>query len=601
MSASIVSALADFSAPVSTPRAFCPAASHFKNDEQRDAAQATAQRYQMLLGFAGINLERSRRLIELATQHLGWLSKRYSASVQVAAVVTEKFVKAHAADLADIPSNFNAAVAGRVLQLASAQLGRKVPGDNVGTQLARILDRQFWLKHFSKLARQRDEFAAIKSGSVSAKGQLYVSDLTLARHAEALAAQQAWLESSVLIDKHAASRGQFKHIKLAAAAKRAEHRDASLWAFLTGIEQLSVEAELQCALVTLTAPSRFHANPGNGGKHFDGVSTPQDSHRYIASRWNSFQRDLANVGFAVSGIRATEPQADGTCHWHVWLHYASAALPTILARLAHYFPGDLSRKVEPIVYRTVESDLSGDKRNKSTGERFAERFSVLRGADLVGRGRKPVGQVDFSVINRAYASGATYMAKYTVKSFDKSDNFKRVHAWRWTWGIRGFQVFGLRNCRSLWDELYRAVERPLDTQAAQLWDAVHNTPGRHTRPIINPVTGARETQEYEGGTAAFIRLQGGLAAAGRGLGLRIRIDYVDATGRYGDVLKRRLGLAIYEGDNELYRAVTREPGRWVMCGEDRVSATFKALRSMSAESTHAFSVDLETGEILTLH
>src|SRR5690606_32519486 len=102
----------------------------------------------------------------------------------------------------------------------------------------------------------------------------------------------------------------------------------------------------------------------------------------------------------------------------------------------------------------------------------------------------------------------------------------------------------------------------------------------------------------EGGTAAFIRLQGGLAAAGGGLGLRMRIYYVNARGRYGDTLKRRLGLAIYEGDNELYRAVTREPGRWVMCADNRASATFDALR---AAGTARFTVDPETGEILTLH
>lgn len=315
-----------------------------------------------------------------------------------------------------------------ILSAAASHLGRPVPGDSAESRLSRALDRAFWLKHYSKLARQRDEFAFIKLGFVSSAREKYVSDAGLARHADALAAQQAWLESTVLIDRNAAAGGKFKHISLAAAVKRAEARDAGLWAFLAGIEQLSVEGKLECALVTLTAPSNFHASPGTGGSRFDGVSTPLDSHAYIASRWNAFQRDLSNHGHAVSGIRATEPQGDGTCHWHVWLHYAADALPTILARLAHYFPGDLARRVEPVVVRTVEADLTGSKLNKKTGTRFSEHFAVLRSTGLIERSKKPAAQVDFSVINRAYASGATYMAKYTVKSFDKSENSRRVHA-----------------------------------------------------------------------------------------------------------------------------------------------------------------------------
>lgn len=505
-----------------------------------------------------------------------------------------------------------------ILRQAEARLGRRVPGDNDETRLARVLDRRFWLKHYSKLSRQRDEFAYIKAGHVSSTGEKYVSDFTVARHAEAKAAQQAWLESTYLIDHLAAADGKFKHISLAAVAKRAEHRDASIWAFLTGIEQLSIESKLQCALVTLTAPAQFHANPGTKSNRFDGVSTPIDSHKYIASRWTAFQRDLDNAGFAVSGIRATEPQGDATTHWHVWMHYSAEALPVILARLAHYFPGDLSRRVEPIVVRQVEADLAGTKRNKKTGERFSETFSVLREGALVERKSKPAGQVDFSVINRAFASGATYMAKYTVKSYSKSESGSRVHDWQWAWGVRGFQMFGVQNCRGRWDELYRCGERPTEAHAAALWDAVHTPPGRHTREVVNPVTGDRESEEFEGGTAAFLRLLGGLAAAGGPASeLRIKLYYSESTSRYGDRVKRRLGLSILLGDAVVFEQDTRKPGQWVMSAADNAASTFDVLRRIpfvpavrSVELTgaefHAFlaglapRIDPETGEILDL-
>src|SRR5262245_35813474 len=51
-----------------------------------------------------------------------------------------------------------------VLRAAASHLGRKVPGDTEASQLSRVLDRSFWLKHYARLARQRDEFAFIKSG-----------------------------------------------------------------------------------------------------------------------------------------------------------------------------------------------------------------------------------------------------------------------------------------------------------------------------------------------------------------------------------------------------------------------------------------------------
>ncbi|MDR7334287.1 replication endonuclease [Roseateles asaccharophilus] len=583
--------------------------------ERYDAAAATAERFQMLLGTASDDHALLDRLVQLAQADLGGFAWRSST---VASAVTSKLIERHKVELKSVAAvfEFDASVGERVLAIANAHLGRPVPGDSLQTKVSRILDRKFWLRHYSKLARQRDEFSFIKSGFVSAAGEKYISDRGLSRHSEALAAQQAWLESTVLIDHSAAaSTGKFKYIKLADAAKRAAHRDASLWAFLTGIEQLSIESNLECALVTLTAPSSFHACPGTRSKLFDGVSTPLDSHKYIASRWTAFQRDLDNEGLAVSGVRATEPQGDGTCHWHVWLHYAPDTLPSILSRLAHYFQGDTARRVEPVVVRQVEADLAGRKVNKKTGERFSESFSVLRAGALVQRSTKPAAQVDFSVINRSYASGATYMAKYTVKSFDQSENSKRVHAWRWTWGVRGFQLFGLRNCRGLWDELYRATERPFDSRAAALWDAVHAEPGKHTRQVINPLTGLQEVEHYEGGTAAFIRLQGGLAAAGGAAGLRIKITYVPAEGRYGDFMKRRRGLRIMLGDTVLYSFKTREPGRWVMSAEGRVEQTFSALRRIpfvdAAElieltcaefkallASYAAGVDPFTGEIL---
>lgn len=508
------------------------------------------------------------------------------------------------------------------LDSASERLGRPVPGSSKASQVARILDPSFWLKHYRRLARQRSEFAYVKSGFVSKSRELYVSDATLAQYEKYLEAQEQWLQSTYLIDSHAAGK-RFKSIKLADAMKKAEHRDANMYAFLAGVEQLSVEAGLDCAMVTLTAPSQYHANPAIGAKgRFDGVSTPRGSHDYIAGRWNAFQRDLDNHGEAVSGLRFTEPQGDGTTHWHVWLHYRPELLSLITSLLSKHFPGDSTRRVHPLAVRRFVPDLRGTHSNKRTGARFTEKFYVPKASapgGLVATGPSVRAQVDFGIINRAYANGATYASKYCTKSFSDNPNAKRVRAWRWVWQIRSFQAFGLRSCRGLWDEFFRVSERPNDDKAGALWDAVHSAPGLHTREAVNWLTGDRETFTYEGGTAAFLRLQGGLAAAGKASDdLRVRRTYRDAQSRYGDVLKRPLGVVVLDGDLELFMQVTREPGRWLIVAGARVDETLRALRDkplpqsplairqLTGDEFKVFmhclasGIDLETGEIRTL-
>jgi hypothetical protein len=128
---------------------------------------------------------------------------------------------------------------------------------------------------------------------------------------------------------------------------------------------------------------------------------------------------------------------------------------------------------------------------------------------------------------------------------------------------------------------------------------VHSKPGLHTREAVSWLTGERQSFEVEGGTAAFLRLQGGLAAAGgSSTKLRIRRTYRESTSRYGDVLKRPFGLRIVDGDVELFTSITREPGRWLVVAESRVGETVEALRA-AAQRPSGLTVDPETGEILT--
>lgn len=454
------------------------------------------------------------------------------------------------------------------VELASKEYGKPIPGGSLHAKFLRVIDPGFWSRMYKREARRAQEFLYIRSGLVAKHKERYVSDSTLQLFRDYRKSQADYLGKHYVVDRRLNNKGKHSIRLLSDVVKSDEAKKAKLWAFLSGIEELSVEAGLSCSLLTLTLPSSYHAAPAFGGGQFDGVSTPRDGGQVLSQLWNNIQRDLDNRGIALSGCRFVEVHGDATPHWHVWLHYQPRHFDTLLAVVSRYFPGDPARGVAPVRVRTVEEDLAGKLISKKDGKRFSEHYQrydpVAHG--LVDCSSRVPAQADFSVINRDYANGATYAAKYALKSFEPGDASERVNASRWVWGIRGFQLFGIQRCLTAWDELFRAKVVPEDPAVRALFNCVHEKPGRRLTHVRNRDTGKVEELEVEGGTAAFIKLQGGLAAA-RGHAtdtLRIKLFYVDAIDRYTDPTRVKVGLYIVRGDDWLYDALTREPGRFML-------------------------------------
>lgn len=452
---------------------------------------------------------------------------------------------------------------GFTVSLATLEYKQAIPGHSIQAQLARITDYSFWSRFYTLNAKRSHEFAYVKAGYVAKRRELYVSDSTLSLFRQYRKSQEEFLRNYYVVDRQLNDKGQHTRRKLIDVTKSAEARKAKLWAFLSGIEQLSREAGLSCGLLTLTLEESFHPNPSSGGSKYDGVSTPRDGARELSSRWNKIQRDLDNLGISISGARFVEPHGDACPHWHVWLHYQDSQLLMILAVISRYF----SRGVR---VRTVVEDAAGKFKSKKDGKRFSEEFSRFDTStcELMSSSKRAARScgVELSVINRAYANGATYAAKYAMKTLEEGDLSERVAASRWVWGFRSFQLFGIQRCLGAWDELFRARNIPTDPRARALYDAVHEKPGVHEKQVRNCDTGEVETFEVEGGTAAFIRLFGGLSAArSSSASLRVRLTYQSSLNRYGDVTKVKTGLFIYNDVGEyLYSTTTREPGRFVL-------------------------------------
>lgn len=467
------------------------------------------------------------------------------------------------------------------VSLAEQAYGASIAGDTVESRYARISDPSFWSRYYLRQGKRAHEFAYIRAGFVSGRRELYVSDSTLNLYRNYQKQQEEFLRSHYVVDRQLNSRGEFSRRPLGDVAKSAEAKRAKLWAFLAGIEQLSVESGLSCALLTLTLPSSFHANPTTGRGDFDGVSTPRDGSRHLSDLWNKIQRDLDNRGIAVSGARFVEPHKDGTPHWHLWIHYQKSQLNTILAVIARYFPGDASKRVAAVRVRSVIADIHGKLYNKRDGSHFTEQFHRfdLKTGELINVSSRFKAQVDLSIINRAYANGATYASKYAMKTLTPGDTSERVAAARWVWRMRGFQLFGINRCLGAWDEFFRTKEIPADARALALFNAVHHKPGVNTVQIRNKMTGESENVEVEGGTAAFIRALGGLTAAATpgSVFVRIRLLFAKVKNRYGDITKAIVGFKVLFEDEYLFSSTTREPGRFVLISERNLEATISSL------------------------
>lgn len=465
-----------------------------------------------------------------------------------------------------------------MLQIAEREFGAPIPGKTEDARFWRALDASFWSRYYCRQAKQLHELAYLRAGYVGASRECYVSDASLTYYREYREGQHEWMQNTSIVSKQPSKDGQYSVLALAEVAKSDDAKRAKLWAFLAGIEQLSRESGLDCAMMTLTLEPRFHPNPSCGNNTWD-QTDPRAAAKELSRRWQAIQRDLDNCGIALSGARFVEVHRDGCPHWHVWLHYAPQHLTKILCVVARYFP--LGTRV-----CNVLPDLRGSLRNKRTGKRFAREYAVLdphRGR-LIPVSQKTATQVDVSIINREYGNGATYAAKYACKTIVPGETAERVAAARWLWGFRGFQLFGIRRCLTLWDELYRAPPPAEGTVARMLHDAVCYSPGEHTEVRHCSTTGETTSVRIEGGTAPFLRLLGGLAAASslseKVPRISIRLDYQLGEGRYCEPVKVKVGIVI-EVESVCWRAKTREPGRFALVQNQRVDE-FIRKRSQSA-------------------
>jgi hypothetical protein len=376
------------------------------------------------------------------------------------------------------------------------------------TECNRMTCPQWWRRQLRKVHAKAVEGAAISIGYVNKTRDIYVSNESLHRRQQQNRRNAAMMEATKARNENGQ---EFTLAELAAkgVANKAIRR-GELMTRISGFEHIAVECAHVGLFFTMTCPSRMHKwKTVAGGKvvenpKYDGTN-PKEAQAYLSKVWSRVRAKFGRCGFGWYGFRIAEPNHDGTPHWHFLVFFEGAwqktegrtALPRVAAIVRRYALADSGRE-------------QGAKKHR----------------------------VDFKPMDAAKGTAAGYIAKYVSKNIDgygiEKDLFgndafaasRRVEAWAATWGIHQFQQVGGPPV-TVWREMRRVKEMPEGVPAH----------------LLDAFSACNKVASVEGETASvawdrYTRAQGGVFC-GRDYRIRLALEEVEGTGRYGEALARR--------------------------------------------------------------
>ncbi|MBA0158973.1 replication endonuclease [Pectobacterium versatile] len=196
--------------------------------------------------------------------------------------------------------------------------------------------------------------------------------------------------------------------------------------------------------LTITLPSRYHANRVNGGENDRcTIIDPRAGQEELSRIWRNVGRKFARENIFFAGFRFVEPQHDGTPHWHV---------------LVWFYPEQADMALEILRDRYCAQDYQTIAHN--TAIRFQsvpidpERGAAAYCAAYVSK------NIDGFQLDADSESG-----------LDAADGATRATAWARLYRIRQFQQFGCVGATA-WRELRRLRQSPdCDPTLRDFWQA----------------------------------------------------------------------------------------------------------------------------------
>jgi hypothetical protein len=362
----------------------------------------------------------------------------------------------------------------------------------LGGAVRRMWDSRWWRRNIRKTYERRAESALRNIGMVSRFAGWYVSEQTFDRVRKHRQRSADYLKLMWLVNEH----GEMLSLEDAynASVSNPKLRRLELMARMAGCERFAHKRGDEVLVCTVTLPSRFHcisSRTGEKNPRFDG-SDVTSGQRQLQSSWAKVRAALAREAIAIYGFRCTEPNHDGTIHWHVMICVSPERSGAVRATIKRYFLDE------------VDPDESG----------------------------AALHRVDFIEIDHERGSAVGYLAKYISKNIDgegvgvddtdveqgrdTKDTSQRVVAHARTNQLRQFQAFGLPSI-SVWRELRR----------------LRSSPGGGIEPVWQAASVDKDF-------AAYIRLMGGVGIPAADRPVQLHYQAATRAGAYGELRARRI-------------------------------------------------------------
>jgi hypothetical protein len=289
--------------------------------------------------------------------------------------------------------------------------------------IKRYSDNRWWLRKFRKLITQANEKAALHLNFVNSKRQTYASNITTKNRIAQRLRNDELLSSSFIINEQG-QRYSLKEMSDLNVSNPKIRKD-ELICRARGFENLANDLGHEALFITLTCPSKYHrafSKSGAPNPKWQGLM-PDEANEYLNKQWQKARAEFQRQGITPYGFRATEPQHDGTRHWHMLFFIEGEKLKALENILRHYA-------------LEVDGDEKGAAENRC----------------------------DFKKIDPSEGLGEDKFGNDSILVA------QRIDAWASCWCIRQFQQIGGASV-SIWRELRRLRTKFIDKKDSILEQA----------------------------------------------------------------------------------------------------------------------------------
>lgn len=202
--------------------------------------------------------------------------------------------------------------------------------------LARLSDPS-WLRRVARRQWRRDR--SHRQRIAHPTKTEWCTSVDAAMHSEDQARHAGMTETMEMVASDGAT------CRIPSRDKSDKARYAQLLAICKGIAEISRDAGLQPALVTITLPSQWHSvTTARGGRRPNPAwnkSSPSKANKVLQRQWARFRSAISRRGIRNEWVRAVQAHKDCSPHWHLVMWASPNAWPMISELMRRYFVDDL--------------------------------------------------------------------------------------------------------------------------------------------------------------------------------------------------------------------------------------------------------------------